>query len=241
MMQNHLLQLLCVTIMELDQHQRLDDAGQWLMERATAVLAELPHASSRYRNDDDSGHSAWAVRGQYESSGDYPGFRDEDRELQDSETETFVALRLAIDNDRWSGVPFFLRTGKRMQRRVGTVLVQFRNGARIVFRIQPNPQTVINVVAVDSPFATLTASSSVEDSDPYETILAECLEGRLRRGVSAEWIEASWKLVEAVRRSSSYSELHSYPALHNGPEAADELIRQTGRTWLGLEASGRGS
>lgn len=248
MMQNHLLQLVCALVAPLpdkDRQGRTRSFSNLQPRDVVAARLKIPEQEMR-KNPED-----WVVRGQYtESDKETVGYRKEAHVRSDSSIETFVAVRLEIDHPDWSDVPFFLRTGKRMSRRAASILVSFENSDSVFFRIQPDPDIVINSKSPTTPLRLLTASAAIPADGPkspqqfgaqvgrdtaYESIIVECLDGRLKEGVSLDWVNSSWafiSLIEAVWEGLIPAPLRFYRAHTDGPSAAHDLIRNAGFEWM---------
>jgi glucose-6-phosphate 1-dehydrogenase len=210
--------------------------------------------------------SACIVRGQYTAGTDgesvAAGYREEVFVDHDSKTETYVALKLAIDTWRWAAVPFYLRTGKRLRNRNTQIAIQFRNPPLALFRrsgasqpspnvlvleIQPQehiclefegkvPGPVIETATVDMEF-NYRDYFGVENRTGYETLLYDAMIGDSSLFKRADMIEAGWTVIEPILDAWSAGrggELHPYPAGSDGPQAADELIRRDRRLWRAL-------
>ena len=247
--QNHLLQLLALTAME----EPLDFT-------AAAVRAEKEKVLAALRPPVDV--AAHAVRGQYSAGyqGGVPvcGYLDEDQIAPGSRTETYAALRLQIDNRRWAGVPFYLRTGKRLGRRVTEVAVTFKptphlpfaSGAAeglstnaLVFRIQPDegmtmrfgakvPGTAdVEVRDVNMDFAY--GDSFVEASpEAYERLILDVLLGDPPLFPSTTEVELSWRVLDPVLQAWTQGGTPDpYVAGGWGPHSAYEMLYRDGRTW----------
>jgi glucose-6-phosphate 1-dehydrogenase len=206
---------------------------------------------------------ARAVRGQYAAGwigGQHvPGYREEEGVDPASRTETFVALRLEIDNWRWADTPFFLRTGKRLPRRATEVAIRFKSAPHLPFastaveevqpnllvlRIQPEegaslrflakvpgPQIDLRPVRMDFDYG---ASFLRPSPDAYERLLLDCLLGDSTLFTRWDEVERAWEIVEGVVEQWAGSEdgMHTYEAGTWGPAAADELIAP--RVWRTL-------
>jgi len=186
-----------------------------------------------------------------------PGYLDEPRIPPDSRTETFVALRLHIDNWRWGGVPFYLRAGKRLPQRATEIVIAFRPAPHLVFngrqqgaganhltlRIQPNegvqlcfaakrpgPGLEIDQVPMDFHYARAFAH---EPPEAYERLILDALTGDHALFARGDGVEASWEFVTPIleRWAEGGEPPLDYPAGSWGPQAADDLIRHTGHTW----------
>jgi glucose-6-phosphate 1-dehydrogenase len=189
-----------------------------------------------------------------------PGYRDEDGVPDDSRTETFVALNLFIDNWRWAGVPFYLRTGKRMPVRITEIGVHFKPVPQVLFgaaphgplqpnvlsiRIQPNDGITMRFqVKVPGPAMRLEpyqmdfgyAEAFREGSpDAYERLILDAALGDQTRFTRSDEVEAAWAYVQPILdgcRNRDAQRLPTYPAGAWGPEAADRLIQDDGRDWM---------
>jgi glucose-6-phosphate 1-dehydrogenase len=188
------------------------------------------------------------------------GYLEEQGIPRNSHTETFVALKAFIDNWRWAGVPFYLRTGKRMGARESLIHIQFKEVPRILFnrtgilpanaltlRIQPDEGFSFGVlakqpglgVAISPVRMNLRYQSEFEGPvpDAYERLLLDVMAGDHTLFVSAAFVEQSWAFVQSIldQWASDYSiPLNEYPAGTMGPSAADKLIEADGRHWLSL-------
>lgn len=253
MVQNHLLQLLCLIAMEPPVSFQADEIRNKKVDVLHAIRA-IPH---------DAVH-ACAVRGQYGAGwvrGEHvPAYRAEPGVAPDSNTETFVALKLFIDNWRWQDVPFYLRTGKRLARHVSEVSVRFRavphqsfpaeaaldwEPARLVICIQPDEGIVLKFQAkqpgrkmrlrqVDMRFSYQEAFKK-PSPDAYETLLWDVMTNDATLFMRSDQVEAAWSLVMPVLEvwaASPPSHFPNYTAGSWGPESAEGLIAKDGRSWL---------
>jgi glucose-6-phosphate 1-dehydrogenase len=251
MVQNHLLQLLCLVGMEPPVSFDADE----VRGKKTDVLRAVRSLTG------DTGASA--VRGQYGpgriEGAPVPGYREEPGIAANSTTETFAALRLFIDNWRWQGVPFFLRTGKRMPAKVTEVAIQFQPAPhlpfppatvehwepnRLIMRIQPDegivlrfqakrPGPVMHLDAADMEFDYQRAFGG-QPPEAYETLLLDVMWGDALLFMRDDQIDAAWSIVEPVLdawQAAPPASLPLYPAGSWGPSAADALPAQDGRTW----------
>jgi glucose-6-phosphate 1-dehydrogenase len=252
MVQNHLFQLLALTAMEPPISFRADD----VRDERVRVLHAL-HLCS----DDEVRRRV--VRGQYaagRSSGEaVAGYRQEPKVAPRSTTETFVALKLLIENWRWADVPFYLRTGKRLPTRVSEIAVQFRRPPMklfrsvaadtadpnvLIIRIQPGegislrfqakvPGTPVRLGTVDMAFDYADYFAS-QPATGYETLLFDCMSGDPTLFHRADMVEAGWEVVAPILQtieSSPGAMLHEYAAGSWGPAAADALLEREGRSW----------
>jgi glucose-6-phosphate 1-dehydrogenase len=204
-----------------------------------------------------------AVRGQY-GAGEIDGkqvaaYRAEPHVAPDSQTETFVAMALHIDNWRWAGVPFYLRTGKRMRKVATQVVIRFRRPPFILFRktsveklapneivinIQPDegislnfeakvPGPVVRLGAVNMTFEYSEYFGSTPQTG-YETLIYDCMLGDSTLFQRADMVEASWTVVQPILdawKATPANEFPNYAAGSWGPEKAFELLRRDGREW----------
>ncbi|MEU2200296.1 glucose-6-phosphate dehydrogenase [Isoptericola sp. NPDC019482] len=246
--QNHLLQLLALVAME--EPVNFD---------AEALRAEKIKALSSVRLPRDLGrHTA---RGQYASGWQggekVVGFLEEEGFNPDSTTETFAAVKLEIDNRRWAGVPFYLRTGKRLGRRVTEVAVVFKKAPHLPFessltsdlgnnalviRVQPDegvtlrfgakvPGTAMEVRDVTMDFG---YGHSFTESSPeaYERLILDVLLGDPPLFPTREEVELSWKILDPVTAYwASKGKPEQYASGTWGPESADKMMARDGRSW----------
>ncbi|MGF6595953.1 glucose-6-phosphate 1-dehydrogenase [Paraburkholderia sp. GAS448] len=200
------------------------------------------------------------VFGQYETGPAGPGYREEPDVAADSHTETYAAARVFVDNWRWAGVPFYLRTGKRMAARRTEIAVHlktvpfrlFRDTAVdtltpnvLTLRIDPTHGTSFDFnVKVPGPMMQIgPVQSAFNYSDffaeganvGYETLLYDCMLGDETLFQRADSIETSWAAVENVLHPKDGPlPVHGYPAGNAGPEESDQLLARDGRTWRPL-------
>jgi glucose-6-phosphate 1-dehydrogenase len=183
------------------------------------------------------------------------GYRSEHGVKPDSPTETYVAVKLQIDNWRWAGVPFYLRTGKRLPSRVTEIAIQFRRAPHLVFRGQDlSPNTLVLNVQPDEGISisfhtklpgqemrlkTVTMDFSYQkefgggERSAYATLINDCMRGDATLFDRADGVEAAWALVDPIL---DYFQAHkpkfpNYAAGTWGPHEADELLERDGRHW----------
>ena len=250
MVQNHLLQILCLIAMEPPVSFDADE----VRNKKTDVLRAV-----RTLTDVD----ASAVRGQYgpgrAEGGPVPGYRAEAGIAPDSITETYAALRVFVDNWRWQGVPFYLRTGKRLPVKATEALIQFQPAPHLPFpaktvghwrpnqlvvRIQPDegiavrfqakrPGPVLHLDTADMNFDYCREFGG-EPPEAYETLLLDVMWGDATLFMRADQIEAAWSIVQPVLdgwRTAPPRGVPVYPAGTWGPPAADALPQRDGRRW----------
>lgn len=252
MVQNHLLQVLCLIAME----PPVSFEDEEIRNRKVDIL----HAIRHIRHEDVH---HFAVRGQYDK-GWIQGervidYRNEPGVSERSSTESFAALKLFVDNWRWQDVPFYLRTGKRMPARVSEVSIQFRpvphqlfpstvigdwQPNRLVVHIQPDegillrfqakrPGLKVRLGPVDMRF---TYKDAFQTSPPeaYETLLLDAMQGDATLFMRADQVEAAWSVVTPVLEDWEAvlpDDFPNYLAGTWGPEAAQILIARDGRSW----------
>jgi glucose-6-phosphate 1-dehydrogenase len=249
--QNHLLQLLALTAME----EPLSFAAESLRAEKEKVLAAV-------RIPDDI--AAGTARGQYAAGWqggiEVRGYLEEDGIPPDSVTETYAAMRLTIDNRRWAGVPFFLRTGKRLPTRMTEIAVMFQRAPHLPFdatdtkelgqnalviRVQPDegvtlrfgskvPGSAMEVRDVNMDFA---YGESFTESSPeaYERLLLDVLIGDPPLFPRQEEVELSWKILDPIEDFwAGHGKPEQYPAGTPGPAGADQLLARDGRAWRRL-------
>ncbi|QSB12927.1 glucose-6-phosphate dehydrogenase [Natronosporangium hydrolyticum] len=246
-LQNHLLQLLALVAME---EPTSFDAEEIRTEKLKVLrAAALP---------DDI--ATGTVRGQYQQGWVYgqrvPGYLDEPGVPADSTTETYVAVRLGIQNRRWAGVPFYVRTGKRMPRRVTELAVLFKQAPhlpfqpadvrmlghnQLVIRVQPEegvalkfgskvPGTAMEVrdIAMDFQYGEAFTESSPE---AYERLVLDVLIGDSTLFPHADEVEQSWRVIDPLEDAWEGTKPEPYRAGEWGPRGADELLAREGRSW----------
>ncbi|MFQ5514973.1 MAG: glucose-6-phosphate dehydrogenase [Myxococcota bacterium] len=252
MVQNHILQLLCLTAMEPPWSLTADVVRDHKLEVLRCLRPITGEDVGRY-----------VVRAQYGAGfvGDVavPGYRQERGVANDSITETYVALRVFIDNWRWSGVPFYLRTAKRMPRRATEIAVQFKDAPPILYnrdrsapldpnlltlRIQPDeglslrisakrpgPRLRTSAVEMDFAYGAAFGGSSPE---AYERLLLDVLAGDATHFMRRDAVEASWAFIDPIQEAWERSRvrwLPEYEAGSDGPIEAERLIGEDGRHW----------
>lgn len=250
--QNHLMQLLCMVAMEPMLSFHADEIRN---KKVDVLRAIRPIALDKV---DES-----AVRGQYSkgriNGAEVCGYREERRVSNTSVTETYIALRLFVDNWRWQDVPFYLRTGKRMARQASEIIIQFRTvphqsfprealidwqPARIIISIQPDeiitmvfqakqPGPKILLKPVNMRF-TYRESFAGPFPYPYETQLWDLIQNDATQFMRADQIEASWNILMPILQAWTEHKPNGFPnykAGSWGPEAADKLLAQLGHSW----------
>jgi glucose-6-phosphate 1-dehydrogenase len=250
MVQNHLLQLLCLIAMEPPASLEADAVRD---EKLKVLKALAPINTSNA--------AALTVRGQYRAGASegaaVPSYAQEVGHQQ-SQTETFVALKVAIANWRWAGIPFYLRTGKRLPQRVSEIIVAFRpishsifkaesgkiSETRLAIRLQPDEGIKLWLmlkepgpggmrlqhVPLDMSFAKAFASSAPE---AYERLLMDVIRGNATLFMRRDEVEAAWRWIDPIR--DAWAQLNEPPRPYFagtwGPAAAIALVERDGRTW----------
>ncbi len=250
MIQNHVFQVTSLIAMEPP-----------INLSANAVRDEKIKAMSAVREIPKDRVNEFVVRGQY-TAGAVAGkpvkrYREEKDVKPNSQTETFAALKLFIDNWRWADVPFYLRSGKRMPKRVTEIAIQFRKaplqlfkGAEqemepnvLVMRIQPDEGITLRIAAkvpgqvtrirwVNMDFR-YGASFGVASPEAYERLLLDCILGDSTLYARRDMTERGWEIVMPILEAwqESKEEIPKYEAGTWGPQEADELIERDGRKW----------
>jgi glucose-6-phosphate 1-dehydrogenase len=258
MIQNHLLQLLCIIAMDCPKAYE----AEAIRDEKVKVLRRI----RRFTTDDVFKN---VVRAQYTAGSVHdesrPAYRDEEHVAKDSNTETFVAVKFLIENDRWKGVPFFLRTGKNLPRQSSTIMVQFKDAERKIFKddvvpnrliisIQPEleisllfegkvPGLHMQLVADEMDFM-YKGNYQQNLPEAYEALLLDVLEGDATQFMRADQIEGAWKVVMPILDAwKEYPKkgLKFYPAGSWGPAEADALLKPYAREWFRLDHSTDGA
>ena len=250
MVQNHMLQLLALVAME--PPSKFDPTS--VRDEKVKVLRSL-------RPIDASSVEMCSVRGQYTAGavGGQPVIGYADELGQASPTETFVALKAHVDNWRWKGVPFYLRTGKRVPQRVSEIIVQFRpvphsmfgdaalTANKLIISIQPDENIGLQMMAkvpgldrnglklraVPLDIGIPGAFADVRRRIAYERLMLDLVEGRQTLFVRRDEVEAQWTWIDAIRNgwAETGMRVKPYAAGNWGPAAAIALIERDGVSW----------
>ncbi len=250
MIQNHLMQLLTLTAMEppaaLDGNSIRDEKVKVLRSIQPLTPEEVARRT---------------VRGQYQAATiggkDAKGYREEERIAPDSQTETFAAVKLLIDNWRWKGVPFYLRSGKRMPRQGSEICIHFKPAPGVLFgadgrhlahnilvlRVQPNegmsllinaktPGTVTKIVPARLEFSYDVAFGSYSP-EAYERLLLDAIHGDSTLFIRNDEVEGSWKIIDSIEAgwAANSPPLSFYPGGTWGPPEASKLLERDGHKW----------
>jgi glucose-6-phosphate 1-dehydrogenase len=251
MVQNHLMQLVCLFAMEppssLDQNAVRDEKIKVLRSLRPISPADVGTCTVRGR------YTSGAIDGET-----VPGYMDE-LGGADSSTETFVAIKVEIENWRWSGVPFYIRTGKRLKTKHSEIVVQFQDVPHSIFpeqqfnvkpnmlriRLQPDEGVQLSImakepgpggfdlrpVALDLSFA---ETFGLRYPDAYERLLMEVLRGNPALFMRRDEVEAAWEWVDGIIASweTSKQKVESYVAGTWGPSSSSLLLDRDGRAWV---------
>ncbi|MGI9492722.1 MAG: glucose-6-phosphate dehydrogenase [Geminicoccaceae bacterium] len=251
MVQNHMLQLLCLVAMEAPTCFNADA----VRDEKLKVLRALQPIT-------EAGASQKTVRGQYRAGSanghPVPAYREEIESSDGSLTETFVALKAEVENWRWAGVPFYLRTGKRLPMRTSEIVIQFKKiphsifnvpaenvtANRLVVRLQPDEGMELSLMAKDPgpggmrlrPVAlnlSFAETFKMRYPDAYERLLMDVVRGNPTLFMRRDEVEAAWGWVEPILEGweQEREPPKTYTAGTWGPTAAIALIERDGRTW----------
>jgi glucose-6-phosphate 1-dehydrogenase len=255
MVQNHLLQLLCLVAME----PPTDLGADSIRDEKVKVVRSLRHFSAE-------DVAKCVVRGQYAagaiSGKAAPGYREEKNVNPESQTETFVALRVLVDNWRWADVPFYVRVGKRLPKSGTEISVHFKKAPSVLFnkesqgldhnvlviRIQPDegislrmqakmPGTSFRIepVKMDFHYGTSFGKASPE---AYERLLLDAMSGDATLFARRDEVEGAWAFIDHIEEvwaaKNDAPALYHYPAGSWGPDEADDLLARDGRSWRRL-------
>jgi glucose-6-phosphate 1-dehydrogenase len=253
LVQNHMLQLLCLLCMEPPVNFSADEVRD---EKVKVLHAIAPPTTGTVRE--------MAVRAQYArgviGGEDAGAYLEEDDVPEDSTTETYAALRLEVDNWRWAGVPIYLRTGKRLTRKVTEIAITLkpvphlafaRDGAvgvqpnQIVLTVQPNegasislgakiPGTRMRIRPVNMEFLYGTAFMS-QSPEAYERLIMDAMRGEATLFTRDDEVEAQWRIIDPIIEAwaEDDGEVAQYESGSNGPEAADALLHG-GHRWRAI-------
>ena len=252
MVPNHIMAMVSLTAMEPPNSFESEPVRD---EKTKVLRAIRPITPDQVPN--------WAVRGQYGpgtmDGKPQRGYRSEPQVDPRSGTETYVAMKLAIDNWRWSGVPFYLRTGKRMAKRVTEIAIKFKAPPALLFRqtgvkhleqnelilhIQPNegislsfsakvPGPIVKLGGVDMSFKYADYFGSAPTTG-YETLLLDCMLGDPALFQRADTVDAGWRIVDPILeawKATPATDFPNYAAGSSGPHGADDLLKRDGRKW----------
>jgi glucose-6-phosphate 1-dehydrogenase len=250
MVQNHLLQLLCIIAMEppvsLEPDAVRDEKLKVLRSLRRMTLGDIARDTVRGQ------YGAGAVNGEAVKA-----YRDEADVPHDSRTETFAALRAHVDTWRWANVPFFLRTGKRMQKRLSQIVIDFADppfsifpdaprtrANRLVIQLQPEESVQLQVMAKQPGSGMhmlpvnlnldLQSAFSQRRAEAYERLLIDVVRGRLTHFMRRDELEAAWAWADPIL--DGWKELKESPLIYTagswGPDASAALLARQGFSWI---------
>ncbi len=249
MVQSHLLQMLCLIAMEPPNH--LND--QSIRSEKVKVLEALKPLKG------DSIESSF-VSAQYREGGDKPGYLNENGAIEKSDTETFVSIKAEIQNWRWTGVPFYLRTGKRMANKTTQIVIHFKSDGHYIFDqdkeslkgntliISLHPTESVSLQVFTKPHGVdkhtrlrsdpmsldfIKTQNLLNIPSGYQSLLMDVLNGNQSLFLCREEVEIAWKWCDdaLLAHKDSNQELCFYPAGSNGPRESELLIQQNGHHW----------
>ena len=247
MVQNHLMQLLCLIAMEPPSQFGADAVRDEKLKVIRALEPIEPHH---------------IVRGQYDASSDGPSYR-EDAENPRSFTESFVAMKCHIANWRWSGVPFYMRTGKRLKARASEIAVVFKPLGHSIFEGQEEQQNVLSIrlqpnegmdlqvtikepgpggmrlvnVPLDMTFAEALGDSDIEVTDAYERLIMDVIRGNQTLFMRGDEVEAAWAWTDPIIAGweGRNDVPKTYDAGSSGPDDALMLLHRDDRKWRDIK------
>ncbi len=249
MVQNHLIQLVALTAMEPPAVFNADSFRNEIVK----VYESLTPLTEEDLNEH-------IVRGQYTASGNKKGYREEVNIPANSRTETYIAMKLGIDNWRWSGVPFYIRTGKQMPTKVTEIVVHFKNTPhqmfrgkeearyssinKLILRLQPNegivlkfgmkvpgPGFEVKQVMMDFSYKDL---GGIPVGDAYARLIEDCIQGDPTLFTRSDAVEASWSFFDPILRywkEHDDAPLYGYPAGTWGPLESEAMMNEHGAEW----------
>ena len=244
MFQNHLLQLLCLVAMEPPATYR----SEALRDEKVKVLNSIRPLTTKEINQS-------SLRGQY------LGYQNEPKVQASTQTATFAVLRMYIDNWRWQGVPFYLRSGKKLKEKCSEIIIQFKCPPHGMFQlpadyamtanilglnIQPDegirlsfeakvPDTIADTRQVDMEFNYVDSFGEGSIPEAYERLLLDALNGDPSLFIRDDQAEYAWALIDPILKtweSSKAPALHTYKPGSWGPAEAEELLAKDGRRWI---------
>lgn len=248
MVQNHLIQLVALAAMEPPAAFNADS----FRNEVVKVYESLTPLTEEDLNEH-------IVRGQYTEAGSKKGYREEKNVSSESRTETYIAMKLGISNWRWSGVPFYIRTGKQMPTKVTEIVVHFRetphqmfhcaNGNcptanKLILRLQPNEGVVLKIgmkvpgsgfevkqVTMDFSYNQL---GGVPSGDAYARLIEDCIQGDPTLFTRSDAVESSWRFFDPILRywkDHPEAPLYGYPAGTWGPLESEAMMHEHGADW----------
>lgn len=256
MVQNHMLQMVALLAMEPPIKLNTDE----IRSEKIKVLRAL-------RPLEEEDVKTYFVRGQYDAGtingNSVPGYREEDKVDPASNTATFVAGKLLIDNFRWAGVPFYIRTGKRMKEKSTKIVVQFKDIPMDLYYKEDNKQQKPNLLVINiqpdegitlflnakQPGQNATAIpvkldycnnciDGINTPEAYEKLIFDCMMGDTTNFAHWDEVALSWRYIDSISKvweNEVATEFPNYAAGSNGPKASDELLAKDGNHWWPVE------
>lgn len=251
--QNHMLQLLALVAME----PTIEFSADAVHNEKVKVLKALRVDTSRGDGTVRGQYGPGKVNGQIA-----PGYTQEEGVAPDSNTETYLAMKMRLDNWRWAGVPFYVRSGKRLSKRVTEIAIQFKMPPLLLFSEQTKktiqPNMLVMTIQPDEGISIMFGSKApgtgdkiqpvvmdfkygeafnVPSPDAYERLLLDCILGDSTLFTRADEVERAWQIITPVLESwkaGTGSFIEQYRAGTRGPKEADDFIRADGREWRPL-------
>jgi glucose-6-phosphate 1-dehydrogenase len=248
MIQNHLLQLLCVVGMEAPKKL---DAAEIRNKKLAVLKAVRPLTKTSITKN--------IIRAQYTKvslkNTKQVGYREEEHVAPGSVTETYFAGKFFVDNQRWQGVPFYIRTGKCLSKQTSVIVIQFKNTPQKIFKSDCNANRLIISIQPDNEISlwfesktpglemklknvemdfTYRESYTEQLPEAYETLLLDAMEGDASLFMRNDQVETAWKIVMPIINTwqkQKKADLKFYAAGSEGPIAADDLLKKDGRKW----------
>jgi glucose-6-phosphate 1-dehydrogenase len=248
MIQNHLLQLLCVVAMEAPKKM---EATEIRNKKLAALKAIRPFTNAlATKNIIRAQYTKGTVKGTEQVS-----YREEEKVAKGSVTETFFAGKFFIDNQRWQGVPFYLRTGKCLSKQTSVIVVQFKDTPHTICKGDKNPNKLIISIQPDNEISlwfeskvpglemklqnvemdfTYRESYAEQLPEAYEALLLDAMEGDASLFMRNDQVETAWKIVMPIINNwqkQKNTNLKFYAAGTDGPKASEDLLKKDGRKW----------
>ncbi|GGE52214.1 glucose-6-phosphate 1-dehydrogenase [Pullulanibacillus camelliae] len=247
MVQNHILQMTALTAMEPPSRLETED----IRDEKVKVLRSIRPVTIESVKED-------IIKAQYksgilENGEQVKGYRDEDNIKENSQTDTFVAAKLYIDNFRWAGVPFYIRTGKRLKVKSTQIVIQFKDAPlnpyldqqpnRLVIHVQPDEglSLILNAKKIGESQETMpikldfchNCTNELGTSDAYERLIHDCMRGDSTNFTRWDEVALSWQYVDSIIKAwdEAKAPLDYYEAGTRGPKAADELLAKNHFHW----------
>lgn len=248
MVQNHLIQLVALTAMEPPAVFNADNFRN--------EVVKVYESLTPLKEVDFNEH---IIRGQYTAGGNKKGYREEKNVAPESRTETYIAMKLAISNWRWSGVPFYIRTGKQMPTKVTEIVVHFKEtphqmfhcsggncprANKLILRLQPNegivlkfgmkvpgPGFEVKQVTMDFSYNQM---GGVPSGDAYARLIEDCIQGDPTLFTRSDAVEASWRFFDPILNyweKHPGAPLYGYPAGTWGPLESEAMMHEHGADW----------